>query len=284
MNIGLSTCGKAINDDLFKQYADNSISHMEITVSSDEYKKLDYCLIRQLAEKHNITLWSFHLPFSPFTEIDLSSKRLKNKTIRYYEELIKYASDIGIRNFIVHPSAEPILPRYRRNRMEHSKDSLFRLACIAENYGSTILVEDLPRTCLGRNSDEMLELISVHESLRVCFDTNHLLEESISEFIDKVGPKITSTHISDYDCLNERHWLPGEGVIDWHMLYKKLEDIGYTGPWLYELGFGCPTSINRERKLNCADFYRNATEIFNCNQLTVIGKLKTGLLSWKIIK
>ncbi len=256
---------------------------MEISVDHNKYKDLDYKLIKAFAEKYNINLHSFHLPFSPFTEIDISGKRLKNRTVRYYTELIKKASDIGIRNFIVHPSAEPILPHFRANRLENSKESLYKLAEIANKYDSYILVENLPRTCLGRNSDEILELISCHKNLYVCFDTNHLLDENIDDFIKKVNIKIKSTHISDYDRLNERHWLPGEGVVNWNSLYKKLLEAGYNGPWLYEVGFSNPYSIIRSRELTCSDFYNNAFEIFDNKVLTVFGKPVTGLHSWKLV-
>lgn len=40
--------------------------------------------------------------------------------------------------------------------------------------------------------------------------------------------------MSDYDRKNERHWLPGEGVIDWNELLSVLIDSGYKGPFIYE--------------------------------------------------
>ena len=136
------------------------------------------------------------------------------------------------------------------------------MAEIADCYGAVIAVENLPRTCLGNCSKEILELISVDTRLRVCFDTNHLLGEKMETFILAVGNKIITTHVSDYDAINERHWLPGEGVIDWGNLIDALEKVGYKGPWLYEIGFGIPKTILRDRELTCADFARNAKEVF----------------------
>ena len=78
-----------------------------------------------------------------------------------------------------------------------------------------------------------------------------------------MGDKIITTHISDYDFVDEKHWLPGEGKINWQELYKALLDIGYKGPWLYELGFKAPNTISRERDLTCEDFANNAKEIFD---------------------
>ena len=144
-----------------------------------------------------------------------------------------------------------------------------------------IAVENLPRTCLGRNSQEMLELISAHPALRICFDTNHLLGEDPVEFVQKVGKHFITMHVSDYDFLNERHWLPGEGKLDWQALLAALEAVGYSGPWLYEVSFTAPASIVRPRNLCCDDFVRNARELFEKKPLTVLGKPIDGLKSWK---
>lgn len=281
LNVGLSTCGKIIDENLFKNLQSNNITHIEISCSSAEYENLNYKDIYRFAENYQIELWSYHLPFSPFTIIDISEKSTSESTVLYYSELIKQASDIGIRNFIVHPSGEPINEIKREIRINTAKESLYKLAEIAKDNGSTILVENLPRTCLGRNSDEINDLISVHSNLGVCFDTNHLLEESIESFIKNLGNKIFSTHISDYDMLNERHWLPGEGCIDWQSLYNCLLSVGYNGPWLYEVGFLCPQTIIRSRNLNCEDFRKNADEIFANNIITVFSKPVYGLSSWK---
>jgi sugar phosphate isomerase/epimerase len=152
---------------------------------------------------------------------------------------------------------------------------------IARRYGAVIAVEDLPRTCLGNTAAEIAELISVHPDLRVCFDTNHLLTEDAADFVRALGDKIITTHVSDYDFLNERHWLPGEGKLDWQSIVNALREVNYSGTWLYELGFDCPKTLIRERELTCEDFSRNAAEIFENRPLTVISTVMPDLKSWK---
>jgi len=90
------------------------------------------------------------------------------------------------------------------------------------------------------------------------------------DFIRKVGKKIITTHVSDYNFINEQHWLPGEGENDWQAIYQALQEVGYTDVWLYELGFGSTKKITRERALTCEDFVRNAKEIFEGREITVI--------------
>lgn len=70
--------------------------------------------------------------------------------------------------------------------MSQAKKSLAFLAEFAGKHGAVIAVEDLPRTCLGRNSSDIKELLSADKRLKVCFDTNHLLGEDNLDFMGRV--------------------------------------------------------------------------------------------------
>jgi sugar phosphate isomerase/epimerase len=88
------------------------------------------------------------------------------------------------------------------------------------------------------------------------------LGQDYIDYINDVGNTIVTTHISDYDFKDERHWLPGEGKIDWQKLLGALKNIGYSGVWLYEMDLTPPWTINRDRDLICQDFKDNAEAIF----------------------
>ena len=281
--IGLSTKEKSPSEELFCNYKKAGIKAMEIAVSLEEWKTLNFKEIGNWSQKYGIQLWSGHLPYySAYGKVDVAStdKQQRDNLLDCYEKLIQNGSEIGVRKFVVHPSNEPIEDDIRREKMACAKDSLSRLAEIAAKYQAVIAVENLPRTCLGRNSDEMLDLISAHPALRVCFDTNHLLQESSDDFLHKLGSKIITMHVSDYDFINERHWLPGEGDVDWNRLLDRLQEINYQGVWMYELGFFCPGTILRDRELCCEDFTRNAKELFARKKPTVIATRKKDLGMW----
>ena len=262
--IGLSGCSKPMNDATFAQYRLAGIDAAEISLAGEEYPLFDYKAAADAAKRHGVELWSFHLPFT-FELYDISRADLAQNAVSALSEMIRRASDIGIARMVIHASGEPVPEdkEGRRERMERAKESLFRLAEVAKENGSTVAVEDLPRTCLGRNSDEILELIGAHPDLRVCFDTNHLLGENPVDFIRKMRGKIITTHVSDYDFINERHWLPGEGLIGWNELYLALKESGFNGVWMYELGFDAPKTLKRTRVLTFDDFSGNAHAIFN---------------------
>jgi sugar phosphate isomerase/epimerase len=114
----------------------------------------------------------------------------------------------------------------------------------------------------------------------VCFDTNHLLGEKIEEFIKNVGNKIATVHISDYDFKNERHWLPGEGDINWTSLMTELNNIGYDGPLMHELGLKNPPTIIRPREIMIEDIVNSAKSLDKCIAPTHFGKRVDGLKYW----
>lgn len=278
--IGLSTYAKTIDEKLFLQYREAGVGAMEIAQPVDILESLDFGEIYTLSQKYGIRLNSLHLPFSPSERFDISDPAICEKTIEYHTNLIKKAAAIGIKKFIIHPSTEPIKADKRRERMDCAKLSLSRLADVAAQEGAVMCVEDLPRTCLGRNSEEIAELISVDGRLKLCLDTNHLFAEALPDYIRKFGNRIVTLHVSDYDFLNERHWLPGEGDIDWQAVLSALEEVSYEGPWLYEVGFDRPDTLVADRALNCEDFARNAKEIFDGKKPTAIATRKPDLEKW----
>ena len=278
-NIGVST-PRAIDEEMLKKYEEAGITHMEVSVDKRNSENLDYDKLLEWSKKYNVQLYSFHLPFMPFAEIDISHKDLAKPSVEYLAEYIKKGSKIGIDKYIIHPSGEPIAEGDRAERMKIAKESRYTLAEIAKEYGATICVENLPRTCLGRDSKDILELLSAHPNLLACFDTNHLLEEDPIEFINKIGNKIVTLHISDYDFKNERHWLPGEGLLDWQSILNALKKIGYSNVWLYEINLEAPNTIIRKRDLEYSDFYKNAKELFENKPLTIISTPVENLKKW----
>lgn len=270
-------------EEIFAACKKAGISRVEISCSDiGEAEKIDFKKMQELSKTYGIKLWSHHLPFWPFKEMDISStnEKLRQQSVKLCAEYIKRAGEVGIDKYVIHPSGEPIDEADRPARIAAAKKSLSELADVAEEFGGVIAVEDLPRTCLGRDSADILELIGADERLRVCFDTNHLLKEDIAHFIRNVGDKIITTHVSDYDRVNERHWLPGEGVIDWQELLDELKKINYSGVWLYEINLKCPDSIIRDRDLTPDDFVRNAKELFKGKAPTVFSRPVKKLGFW----
>ena len=274
--IGLSTTGKQITPELFENYQKAGIEYMEVSRPQDEYLTMDYSQLPKYANEYGIKLWTFHLPFKPFDEIDISTSdnEWRKKSVNYIAEIMKKAADVGFNKFILHSGGKTSRTSQAEvdERINRACESYAEMAEITDREGGIICVENLPPVCVGKDIEEVRKLVSADERLRVCFDTNYLLPGDGAEFIRAFADKLVTLHVSDYDFINERHWLPGEGKVDWQKIYNALIEVGYKGPWLYEVSFGSLES--RERLLTCDDFVRNAKEIFENKELTIIPKAK----------
>ncbi len=266
---GMST--SRVTEAHFQQYVQMGVKELELSFAHGTHDSIDFKAIKKNADIYGVHLWSFHLPFSAPIDISSTDKGVRGDAVAYLSEMTRKAADIGIELMVIHPSREPNEEHERAEKLKNAQCSLSQIAQVAGEYGATIAVENLPRTCLGRNSAEMKQLLTADERLRVCFDTNHLLMQPIKEFILDVGSKIVTTHFSDFDFVNERHWLPGEGKVDWKELIETLETIGYNGPILYEVGFKAPATIER-RELTCEDFKENHYLLKNKLPVIPIGK------------
>ena len=186
--------------------------------------------VKALLEEAGLKVWSCHLPFSRTARhLGTRSGSCANRTSLLMERMIRLASIFGPQRLVLHPSSEPIADEEREIRLQNSANSIGRLALSAKEIGAVLCIENLPRTCLGRDSGELMRLIADYPEVMVCFDSNHLLKEEHAHFFEAVGNRIGTIHASDYDRKDERHWLPGEGVIDWPDFLRRLQASGLQG-------------------------------------------------------
>ena len=264
-----------IDDYVFEEYKKAAVDCMEISLPKEQMDELDWNSTKKASERTGVELWSVHLPFCPFDTNNLASldRDVRKGTIDYHMDTVRKMSSIGIRTAVVHPSGEPNDPKVRDELLKVCHESLLELADKAKEYGVGIAVEDLPRDCIGNCSDEILYLTSGSDNLFVCFDTNHLLGQRNEDFIKAVGSRIRTVHVSDYDFIDERHWLPYEGKNDWVKIVTLLDDAHYSGPFLYEVRMKNPELIKR-RDLNLFDYRENYLACINKIPAPVISQDK----------
>ena len=255
---GISTKFNDLCAETFFRYSEAGITAFEISVELLQHDMLDLPSISRWARDEGVDTWSYHLPFYPFEVLNPASsdKSVRDHTVEYFSALISRAAQNGFKYAVIHPSGEPVEAEERNTALEYSRETLFALAEVSRKNGIILAVEDLPRTCLGNCSREIRYLTDIHPELKVCFDVNHLLFESHGDFIKAVGDRIATVHISDYDFINERHWLPGEGKIDWIKLISDLDNAGYDGVFMYEVPKSAKNII-RLSPLTPADYAKN---------------------------
>ena len=228
--------------DVFIQLKNAGIDYVELGLRAPQFyadsPEMDnFCnTIFEAAAEVGVKIWSIHIPYGKQWDISDPSETARQGVIERHQKLFDIFKILQPNKAIIHPSYEPNPPEERETRLEACRKSLLVLAAAAENYGVELVIECLPRTCLGNSSEEILWLLEGNKKLGVCCDVNHLLKEKPEEFIKKVGSRITTLHISDYDGLDEKHWPPGKGIIEWNLVLESLISTGYSGPFLLEYG------------------------------------------------
>ena len=281
--IGFSLFGKdRLNDEIARDMKESGLSVLELDMAAEDYPQANFYQTAEIAKRNGLEVVSIHLPIAPQHIYDVTHKYATVGAVPFQIELIKRGCEIlGAKHIVIHSGGEPLKEEERAERVERAGEKLPLLADVAETYGADICIEVLPRTCLGRDSDEILAMLAYDDRLRVCLDTNHIFRESEVDFIHKIGKKIATTHISDRDDINERHWLPGEGLLDWVAIMDALDEIGYEGDWIYECGLKPKPTIIRERDLTFADLYKNAQEVFARQKPTRYSVPKPGVGMWE---
>jgi sugar phosphate isomerase/epimerase len=262
--IGISSKSNVFSDELFSSYARAGISTVEVSNCSEGYDAIDFYKIKELSDEYGITLNSLHLPFKVHggRAHDISNPDSYKEAIENHKALIRRGTEIGIKVFVLHPSSGKRLSGARDVCKEICKKSLAELAEYADEQGAVIALENMTHECLGNTIDEFEELVFSHPKLRVCFDTNHLLNECPGEFIKRLGKRIVTMHVSDCNLDVEQHKMPGEGKVNFPKILQALSEVGYSGPWLYEVSYKCPRPANDRYGLTCESFVKNAAELF----------------------
>lgn len=245
------------------------IRHVEVTfhsftrgVPEPEYEARAREL-RERIERAGLRVWSCHLPYGRSCDISVCDTARRERNVAYIERMIRLAALFRPERLILHPASRPVPEQERAERERNSAEAIRRLSAAALKIGAVLCVENMPHS-IGRTSEELLRLIGPCPEAMVCFDSNHLLLESHADFFDALGDRIASVHVSDYDGRDERHWLPGTGVVDWPDFYRRLHRTGYRGVFMFEVrngGAACADLVAAYRKIVRAKKNRN-------NQLT----------------
>jgi sugar phosphate isomerase/epimerase len=206
----------------------------EVTKLPPEHRVSECQRVVTDAARLGLGIWSAHIPFGGTWDVSAADQAQRARMMEDIKGAIELCRVLRPRVAVIHASAEPIQDVERQQRLRTSRETLQALAPRFAQMDVKLALEVLPRTCLGNCSDEVLWLIEGLEATGVCLDTNHLLKESHAEFVRKVGKRIVTLHVSDYDGVDEKHWMPGEGIIRWRELVADLAAVGYAGPFMYE--------------------------------------------------
>ncbi len=190
-----------------------------------------------VVEKSGVVCRSVHLNFGEDCDISAADDAARQAAVEDSAYGISIAHVFGAGMAVVHGSDEPISDADRGQRISNLRASLATLCEVAEEHDVLLALELLPRTCLGNTVDEALAIVEGLDERRIgfCLDVNHVnLREDPADAVRRLGKRIWTFHISDNDGVDERHWLPFEGIIDWKGFMEAVRETGYEGQFIFE--------------------------------------------------
>lgn len=180
-----------------------------------------------------ITLNSLHYPYD-ITWVDLASPWDADvvEIVKWFGKMFKITDAYGVRAHVLHPGGQYVTEENYSSFIKKFHNSVNELTKLSDSY---VCIENMVGGKLLTDVDKLEDMLAAVPNANVVLDVNHLLHDKPQDAIRRLGKKIKTLHISDYDFVFERHKMPGEGKIDWNAVIGALEEVGYDGRFNYEL-------------------------------------------------
>jgi len=239
LGVSLTVITKEVTPKALATVAASRIATLEITpglFEGDEGAKL--AALKATLAGGSVRAASVHALFGGAYDLSVPDDERQAEAVASAKAAVDFATELGAPIAVFHASAEPIEPAERPKRLERAAAALSEIGSKCREAGVRAAVEILPRSCLCNTVEEATALLDTvgEDCFGVCLDTNHLMDRyrELPDCVRTLGERLTTLHLSDYDGVDEKHWLPGKGVNDWAAFVGALRDVGYGGPFNYE--------------------------------------------------
>ena len=174
---------------------------------------------------------NIHAPFCASNDLWSESSQAREEIIKKHMMWIEDCAKHRIPIMVMHLTEGEVTPAPNKYGVE----SMLSLVKVAEDLGVKIAVENT------RREDNVPFVLSQIPSahLGFCFDSSHAnLGQGVDALLLKeYGDRLITTHLSDNDGMVDRHWIPGNGCIDWPKLGELFPSRSYRGSLTLEV---CP--------------------------------------------
>ena len=193
----------------------------------------DYDAARSLGLK----VWSIHLPYGGDMDLteDIANSEIVLRNLKRYVDETMYMKP---HCYVAHAQgrAENFPKEDRKRFVTNANRNVGELSEYVDRKGAVLAIEVLGRACIGNTAEECEDIIRDTKA-NICFDVNHMMNDTHENFVKVLGERIKTLHLSDYDLGDERHWIPGEGKVNWNDILHLLSGINYTGPLMFEVKY-----------------------------------------------
>lgn len=200
--------------------------------------------VKRDADAAGIQIWSIHMPYEKECDPSHPDKAIRRKSLDKYRRCIDAVSVLRPHILLYHPSFYQLEFGHRDERIKALGQSMRLLDKWGREIQAETVIENMlgpteQRTdgyarAIGRNLDEMQRIMQVvPATVGVAIDTNHATDPV--QLIRHFGHRVHTLHVCDGNGQKDRHAMPGGGDVRWNDVLEALDDVGYKGPFLYEV-------------------------------------------------
>ena len=183
---------------------------------------------------------SMHGPFGRHLDLSSLDPKIRKAGVSACKASADILARLGGKTLVIHASSLVENSDEMQKRERQSADSIAEIANHCAGRGIKVAVEILAGRAVGSSGAELYALLNIVgcPNTGVCIDVNHVFPpDRLVPTVYLLSEGILTLHISDYDGVSERHWLPMQGMMDWPGLIHALRQVRYPGPFLYEVRF-----------------------------------------------
>ncbi len=175
----------------------------------------------------------------PFLDLSMApfDPRARMLTIDRLRQGLAFAAELGASHMVIHsPFMNFGSPGHTFTPFARRADTLAAARAVVEALlpdaaaiGCTLMIENVADGAVA----PLLELVASFDSplVRASLDTGHaLIMQRIGgptpdQWVCEAGPLLGHVHLQDSDGHLDRHWAPGDGAVNWAVLFHELAEL-----------------------------------------------------------
>ncbi|MDE2767157.1 MAG: sugar phosphate isomerase/epimerase [Chloroflexota bacterium] len=197
---------------------------------------------RRILNRHGVWPRTIHSDLG----VDLAAldDHVRTQAVATVASCFEPFAELGGFAVIVHPSRGDSPAEHLEPRIDALRRSLDTLLSQSEPLGIRLACENLQHKGEPRPLCRMEDLRRVIDdyppSVGICLDTGHANNNGLDPADEAriAGERLIALHLQDTDAVEDRHWPPGLGNINWRRVSAALTEIGFDGAWTFEVGTG----------------------------------------------
>lgn len=194
--------------------------------------------LRQLVESNGLRVATLNMP-----NIDLNvaaaAAEMRAYTMANLRAVLELAGDLGVAGVVIGPGkANPLMPAPTERLMGYFYAALDELVPLAEKYGTSLYVENMPFAFLPGIEALMAALDGYgNDHIGIVYDVanGHFINEDVCAALRACRQRLKVIHLSDTSQKVYRHDPVGLGTVDFAPIPAVLAEVGFTGRLILEI-------------------------------------------------